>query len=807
MREDIRYALRTIRREPGFAAVVILGLALGIGANTAIFSVVDSVLLRPLAYPDSGRLYTIGEVVPKVSHIYPRLPVNLSHFFEWRKRCSSFEGIAAVQALTFNFTGGDQPELLRAARVSANLFDVLGVKPPLGRTFLKEEDQKGRDEVVILADSLWRRRFNADSSVIGRKTNFDGHPYLIVGVLPPGFRFPKYGGATATSLDARTELFKPLGYTEEDLKSVVGDFNYYVLARVKPGVSVAQALAELNIVQASISKTLPEELDLRGSLTPLQVEIVEGVRTGLLVLMAAVGAVLIVLCVNLANLSLARAAGRTRACAIRAALGASRWDLARQMLIESVLLSLTGGLLGVAVAHWGVGLLVRTAPLELPRLGDISVDTRVLGFALLLSIGTGLVFGILPAFRGAAAKPYDDLKSGSHTATEGVRGLRLRETLVALEVGLSALLLVTAGLLTGSFVRLMNVDKGYDIERVLELNLALPSTKYASDVQRNGFFERVLSKAESLPGVVSAGFVSALPLQGETWIDVVATPEDQRPILERPKVNTRFVSPAYFKTLQVPFHEGRTFTESDRQKKVAIVSRAVAEDLWPGQSAIGRQMLHNETPVEVVGVTPDIRSTSLEKEPSLMLYIPYWQRSRLNANLLVRTGMDPRAIATALRAAVWEVDSEVPVPEIKTMREVMADSVAQRRFQMVLVIVFAGSALALAGLGTYGVVSYSVARRRNEIGIRIALGADRALVRRLVLRQGLMPVIAGLAAGIITALGIGRFLQSLLFQVNAKDPVTIGVVAAVLLAVAAVACALPARRATRVDPASSLRSE
>ncbi len=807
MRDELRYALRVFSKEPGFVLVVVLALAIGIGANTAIFSVVNGVLLRPLPYPQPERLVTAAEVVPRVSQLYPRLPANLNHFFQWRKRCSSLASLSALRALTLNLTGGEQPELLRAARVSANTFDLIGVRPQWGRTFREEEDPAGHDNVVILADSLWRRRFKADPAIVGGKIALDGRPYQVVGVLPAAFRFPASGYFRRASLDQETEVFKPLGYRPEDVENGVGDFNYEVIGRLRPGVPAARALTELNLVQSNISSTLSENLDLRGSILPLQEEMVGQVRSGLLVLMAAVGAVLVVLCVNLANLSLARAAGRARDTAIRAALGASRGRLVRQMLGESLILALAGGALGIGVAYWGVRILLNAAPVNLPRLGEISVDGRVLSFALLVSLATGLLFGLLPAFRSAGTQPFETLKSGSHTSTEGRRGVHLRDALVSLEVGLSAVLLITAGLLIGSFVRLINVDKGFDVERVLALNLALPSTRYVDNGQRSAFFQQVLSKAQDLPGVVCAGLVSALPLQGETWIDLVGTAGDQRPMFERPSVNVRCVSPGYFKLLYIPLVEGRSFEDSDRPRMVAIISRAVAENLWPGQRAVGRTMLHNDTPVEIVGVTPDIRSTSLDKDPVRMLYIPYWQRPRLTASLLVRTSMDPLAIANALRSAVWEVDSSVPVPEMKTLQQVMSDSVAQRRFQMMLVLVFAASALALAGLGTYGVVSYSVSRRRTEMGIRMALGADAAAVRRLVLRQGMMPVVMGLAMGIAAALAVGRFLRSLLFQLSPRDPLTIVLVSLVLFGVAAAACLIPARRATRVDPVVALRFE
>jgi putative ABC transport system permease protein len=715
--------------------------------------------------------------------------------------------LAAIQALSLNLTGYGPPEQLKAARVSANIFDVLGVRPKLGRSFYEDEDPAGRDDVVVVTDSLWKRRFNSDPSIMGGKIILDGRPYMVIGILPPGFRFPKQALLRTISLGEGTEVFKPLGYRDEDLKNDVGDFNYDVIGRLRQGVPVSKAISELDVVQSSISSTLSENLDLRGSLISLQEEMVGQARGGLLVVMGAVGAVLLVLCVNLANLSLAKAAGRARESAIRAALGASRGQIVRQALAESMLLSLSGGALGAGAACWGVKILVRMAPLNLPRLSEVTVDGRALLFALALSFATGLVFGALPAMHSARVQPYEALKSGSHTSTEGIRGVRLRNTLVGLEVALSAVLLITAGLLLGSYLRLIRVDKGFDVERVLAVNLALPTAKYAEGAQRNAFFQRVLSKAEALPGVLTAGIVSALPLQGETWIDLVGTENDPRPMFERPKVNVRLISPGYFRTLSIPLRDGRTFDESDRQKNVAIVSHAVAETLWPGQNPVGRRMLHNARTVEIVGVTPDIRSTSLAKDPVLMLYIPYWQRSRPAASLLVRTRVNPLAIAPAVRSAVWEVDSEVPVPEMKTMQEVMDDSVAQRRFQLVLVIVFASSALALAGLGTYGVVSYSVSRRRTEMGIRLALGADVPDLRLMILRQGMMPVAIGLIAGILAALAIGRILQSFMFQVSPRDPITIVIVSSVLLVVAAVACALPARRATRVDPAVALRFE
>ena len=694
------------------------------------------------------------------------------------------------------------------ARVTANTFRLLGMEPRMGRQFLEEEDAAGRDRVVMLSDSLWRRRFHADPAMIGRKITLDGNPYVVVAVLPAGFRFPRQRGLGGTSISSKTDIYKPLGYTNDDLKEKAGDFNYATLARLRPGVTREQALAELNVVQASIAATLEgeEKMELRALVTPLQAQMVGGVRQTLFLIMGAVGAVLLVLCVNLANLSLVRAAVRARDAAVRAALGAGRGQLVRQALAESLLLAGAGGALGIAVAWWGVAALLKTAPVELPRANEVHIDGVVLGFAFLLSLVTGISFGMFPALRSAAADPQDALRSSSRGTTEAGHGRRLRNTLVALEVGLSAVLLITAGLLLGSFARLMNVDKGFHVDRVLALDLALPSARYSGSSKRSEFYERLMAKARALPGVTSVSIVSALPLQGETWIDVASTLADQRPFLERPAVNVRFISPDYFQTLRIPLQEGRTFANQDRSKLTAIISNATAQRLWPGEkNIVGRTFRHGAKPVELVGVTPDIRGTDLDKDPVMMLYLPYWQQSRFSASLLVRTAMDPRGIAAAVRSAVWQVDREVPVPEMRTLQQVMDESVAQRRFQATLILLFAAAALALAGIGIYGVVAYSVARRRNEIGIRLALGAAGGDVQRMVLRQGMMPALVGLAAGIAVALAIGQALHGMLFRMSARDPLTIGAVAAVLTLVAVAACAVPARRATRMDPARTLR--
>ena len=801
MRTEIRHAIRGLLRDRVFALMIVLSLAVGIGANTAIFSLVNGVLLQPPDFPHPERLVVLSQWAPKLLKDYPALPVNIGIYTEWRKRITSFESIGIVRATAFNLTGSGQPEQLRGANISAGIFHVLGVQPPLGRGFTEQEEQSGHNQVVILADSLWRRRYQADPAIVGRKILLDGKPCEVVGVLPPSFQFPREEKIGQRYVGEGLEIYKPLGYEPDELKLYMGDFNYSTTARLRAGVSPAKAQAELNVVQAAISKQLPGGLDLHASLVPLQERMVGDVRQGLVLLMAAVGAVLLVLCVNLANLSLARAAGRARDAAIRTALGASRARLLGQSLIESVILALAGGALGVVLAYWGLRALLAAAPIDLPRLQEVRVDARVLLFALAISLVTGLIFGALPALRSLRSAPLEALKSC------GRGGLRVRNLLVGLEVGLSAALLVTAGLLIASFLRLMNVDKGFQVDRVLAMNLSLLSTKYPKSAQQTAFFQRVLEKAAAMPGVRHASVVSALPLMGETWIDLIARENDTRPMIELPTANVRFISPGYFRTLAVGLRDGRDFEEQDRNRKVTIVSASLAQRLWGKENPVGRKLVSNDQLVEVVGVTPDFRSTSLDKDPVNMLYIPYWQRPRLSASLVVRTSMDPRGIANALRSAVWEIDGEVTVPEVRTLQEVLSRSVAQRRFQMLLVLLFAVAALALAAFGAYGVLSYAVTRRTGEMGIRMALGAQRTDVLAMVLRQGMTPVLAGLAAGALSALAIGRYLESLLWEVSPRDPVAFAVSGAVLLVVSVAACLVPARRATRVSPIEALRFE
>ena len=606
----------------------------------------------------------------------------------------------------------------------------------------------------------------------------------------------------------KADVFRPAAF-ERDKIDWFGEFNYVVIGRLKPGVPERRAIAEMNVVQANIATRFPEKLHLSAAMTPLQEEVTGTARKGLVILFAAVGAVLLIVCVNLANLSLARAAGRGHDLAIRTALGAGRAQLVRYILGESLAVGLAGGAAGIALAWAGLRAVLLYAPIDLPRLDEIHLDARALLFALALSILTGVLFGILPAWRASAADPHLALRVSSHTTTEGRRGLVTRELLVGFESGLSAVLLVVAGLLIGSFVRLLNVDKGFNADRLIAVEINLPQNGYGESAQRETYYRRLIAKMQTLRGVNTAAIVSKLPLQGEDWVDVMQREGEHLPMAELPLTNMRFCSSDYFHAMGIGFVAGHGFTEADRKRNVAVISEVTATHVWPGQNPIGRKFTRaepGEAPFEVIGVVRDVRP-GLAQQPVVTAYFPYWYRNRLSMTAVLRTSVDPRLLAPAVRSTVWSIDPDTVVGEIRTMQNVVSSSVGQRRFQVMLIAGFAASALLLSCIGIYGVVSWSVARRRNEIGVRMALGATSGNVRRMVVAQGLRPVLAGLAVGIATALASGRVLSSLLFGVSPRDPWTIGAVALVLAAVAALACYIPARRTTLADPLEALRYE
>jgi putative ABC transport system permease protein len=800
-----------LRKAPGFSAVAIATLALGIGANTSVFSLVDGVILRPLGYRDAGRLYIVHEVVPRFAHIAPLIPVNAMHYREWRRNAHSFDEMALIGGLSLNLTGSGEPERVAAARISPSLFPMLGVQAQLGRTFTDEEDDPGRDDVVVLSNELWQRRFGGDPLIVGRKIQLNSRAYQVIGVLSADFRFPKLSHLYAMTIDEeRPLLWKPFALRKEEMDDM-GDFNYICIARLRPGATAAQAQGELNALQTEIGKRVPEKVELRAEIVKLQDQITGRSRGGLELMLGAVGAVLLIACVNIANLLLARAIGRRREMAVRTALGAGTGRLVRQLLAESIVLAVAGGALGLIVAYAAVRAILAYAPLDIPRLDEIHPDLRLLAFNFGVSVAAGLLFGWLPAWRFSRADPLEAMKSGSRGSTAARASGRVRSLLVGVEVGLSAMCLIAGGLLLHSFVRLLRVDKGFDAGRVVTVNLNLGGSKYPDLQKRDAFEHALLDRVQALPGIVSAGVSNHLPLAGEGNNNLIEPEGAHLAVMDRPLSDIRHVNPDYFRTLNIPLRSGRVFQESDRSHLVALVSAMTASRIWTGKNPVGKRFQmgggNNGPWIEIVGVVGDIHGVSLSRAPSNTVYVPYWQRSYGAVSLVARTPLSIAAAAPMLRAAVHDVDPDLPVPAIRTMDDLVDASVAQRRFQMTLVLLFAVAALLLASLGIYGVVSYSVGQRTSEMGIRMALGAQPGRIRALVLRQGLAPVAAGLAAGIAGSFVLGRLLGNLLFGVRAGDPATIGGVSGLLILVSAVATYIPARRATRVDPAVALRDE
>src|SRR3984893_4809211 len=810
--QDCRQGIRVLGRNPGFATVAVLVLALGIGANTAIFSLVNSVLLRPLSYRQPEQLYILRSIIPQIAKTYPSLPANVTGSRIWQRECHSFDRIAIADGgLKMNLTGRGEAEEIQGVRTSANLFDVLGVRPVTGRNFLPEEDNPGRDHVVILTDSFWRSRFDREAALVGRTITLDGIPYEVVGILPPSFHFPKQLGAL-TRFGPHANFFKPLGI-DPAYYQPFSDFNFAAIARLKPGVTADQALAELNVVQDRIAKRENQGIDLRADIIPLEAAVVGPARQGLLLLLASVGAVLLIVCVNVANLLLARIPARMREAAIRTALGASRWRLVRQMLTESALLRLGGGLLGLAVAYVGLHCFVQSAPLNIPRLDEVRIDARILVSALLLSGLTGGLFGVLPAWRIAYAGPQEALKSGVTTTSESGRTRRLREALISLEVGLSTLLVILAGLLTSSLVHLLRVNAGFATDRVLAADIQLPPQDYSQPAARVHFFDQVLSGARALPAVRSAAWVDTLPLGGEGTTSALRLPEQK--LAESAVANYRAVSVGYFETAGIPLVNGRFFTETDRGRNVVIVSQSVANSFWPDEKPIGKgcgTTWGGSHQNEVIGVGADIRAVRLDAVSPFMVYLAesFGEAKPgplTSASIVLRTSMDPRGSAEALRDLIHRIDPDVAVVALRPMTHVVSEAIEGRRFPMVLASVFASFALLLASLGIFGVIAYSVEQRRRELGIRMALGAQVSDLLRMVLQQGMAPVAVGLGTGLGISLFSGRLIQGFLFGVTAFDPVTIACVIVVVTVVAAAACYIPAHRATRIDPMVALRYE
>jgi predicted permease len=797
---DVHYAARMMRRSPVFTTTAVPTLALGIGASTAVFSVVNAVLLRPLPYPDSDRLVQIWSTNPKANRwgmwtAYPR-------FEDWRRENTVFEEMATARTWVISIKGGDHPESLFGVITSSQIFQLLRVQPMLGRGFLPEEDQPGHDHVIILSYGLWQRWFGSDRAVIGRTVDVDQQNYTVIGVMPSDFRFPP-------ELPASYRVDAWLPPAPDPSRNERVSNNYYTFARLKPGVTLAQAQADMDAINHGLAERHSADRGLGVKVVGWRRQVGSEVRPALLILLGAISLVLLIACANVANLLLARGAMRQREAALRQALGAGRARLIRQFLTESMLLAAFGGAIGLLLAYEGVDLFIRLAP-HIPRLNETTIDPHVLIFSVVLTLGTALIFGIAPALQGSRADLQDSLKESGSRLTIGSTRARARSVLVVAEMALALMLLAGAGLLVRSFVRVQQVDLGFNPKNLLTAFVMLPPSKYPEPRRQALFFHEVMDRIASLPGVECAGGADSAPmLTNDTGpVSIEGHPVEPEIQAERPKI-----TPDYFRAMGIRLLRGRTFTWADSEGSlpVAIVNESAARQYWPDEDAMGKRVKLEDgsAPVwrQVIGVVGDVRQDSVVEAARPEVYAPLLQVPVPYLALAVRTRAEPTALTVAVRHAVMAVDKDQPLSGIKTMEQVVEDSVAGRRFQMSLLAAFATTALGLAAIGIYGLMSYTVNQRTHEIGIRMALGAKRGEILHLVVRHGIMLAIVGVVLGTVGALLLTRFLSSMLYGVGANDPTTLLSVATLLIGVAALACYIPARRAMRVDPMVALKYE
>ena len=809
--QDLRYSVRRLAKSPGFTAIVVLTLALGIGANTAIFSAVNAVLLRPLPYGEPQRLVTI-------EHLYPSLeleaPVSAPGFLDYQRKSRSFESMAVQTGWQAILTGVDDPVRMRGQRVTGQFFSTLRVPALLGRTLQPGEDSPGRERVAVLSYEAWRRIFGGAPDIVGRSLALNGESYEVVGVMPSGFR---------DFFNRNAEIWAPLVFRPEQMTDENRTSEFLNLtARMRPGVPLEQAAGEIRTLAEQLKRDYPDSYPSDWSLlvTPLGIQATGDIRPALLVLLGAVGFVLLIACANVANLLLARAAARSKEIAVRTALGATRERLLRQLLTESLLVSLAGGAVGLLLAYAGVRALVALDVGNLPRSDEIGIDATVTLFTLLVSLLAGVLFGLAPAIHTATPNLHGALKEGGRGTTADRGSHALRRSLVVTEVALALTLLTGAGLLLKSFARLQQVDPGFDPSNVLTFNLALPQTRYPSDTAQAAFFEQVLPAIARIPGVTGAGATTVMPFGGN-WatgsfeIEGYQPPEDQ----PGPWGDIRIVTPSFFETLRIPLLRGRYLTDQDREgtRPVAVIDQEFVRRYWPGEEPLGKRFTfgppdgvsdttRNEW-IEVVGVVGHTAHEGLDADARLQLYLPYRQVAQPFMAIAVRTQGSPERYVNLVREAVRSVDPDQPISDVSEMEELLSRSVGQRRLSMMLLSLFSGIALVLASVGIYGVMSYSVTQRARELGVRIALGADRSDVLRLVLRQGMGLALVGIGIGLGAALGLTRLIESQLYGVAATDPLTFALVAGVLAATAFLANLIPAVRAMRMDPAVVLREE
>jgi putative ABC transport system permease protein len=800
---DTRYAIRNLLRRPAFTLIAVVTLALGIGANTTIFSTINALLLKPLPFPQLDRVVAIWDKVPSRGVMHNE--VTFANYLDWQSQTQSFEQLALDRWWSANLTGIDPPERIQGFLVTANFFDAVGIKPVMGRNFSAEENQPGKDAVAIITHSLWQRRFGGDPNILNRTITVNSIVRTVIGVMPERFNYPK--GA---------EVYAPIPMTAELMKSR-GNHSYYVIGRLKPGASIQGAQSEIDNISARLEQQFPETNKGWGATVfPIVADTVSEYDTALWVMMGAVGFVLLIACANVANLMLARATGRQREIAVRTALGASRWRIVRQLLTESVIVALFGGALGVLIGFWGIDGLRAANPGDaakfIPGWYQIGINPRVLLFTLGLSVLSGLVFGLAPSLQMSKPNLNDSLKEGGrHTSGSSHR---LRSSLVVFEVALSLMLLVGAGLLTRSFLSLLKTDPGFNPDHLLTMNLVLPAAKYKDDPSRSAFYNDLIQRVKTEPGVVSAALVNYIPLGGSNSSDaylIEGQPEPQ-PGQENDG-RYRVATPDYFHTMGISITRGRAFTDQDKAgaPPVVMINEAFVRKHWPNENPIGKRIrfygpLDRAPWMEVVGVIEDVKhDLNLPVTPEY--YLPHAQDPWNSMVLVARTSVDPASLAGALRQQVWAIDKDQPVYDVKTMQEVRSGSVVLYSFSSVMLGIFAVVALVLAAIGIYGVMAFAVTQRTQEIGIRMALGARTADVLKLVVKHGMKLALLGIVIGLAGSWALTRFIAKLLVGVQPTDLLTFSVVSLCLLVAAFIACYLPARRATKVDPLVALRYE
>jgi putative ABC transport system permease protein len=819
---DPRYALRQLAKSPGFTAIAILTLALAIGANTAVFSLINALLVRPLPYHQPSQLVLIWERFATMG--LERIPVSPAEYLDLEKDFKSSTDLAAFTFERLNLGGGDVPERISGAAVSPSLFSLLGVEPIKGRTFAREEQGQGHDDVIVISERLWKRRFNSDPALVGKSLLLNGRNYTVIGVMPAKFEFPiPLFGIQGNQFAERVDIWKPIAFTPLELKER-SSRGYCLIARLRPGVSVTKAQAELDQLISNWIQTYPNFYNSGGfgaRIYPFQDQVVGGMRTGLAILLGAVIFVLLIACANLATMLLAQASARERELAIRVALGAGRWRLLRQMLTESVLLAFAGAAAGIVLSVWGLELLKQIGARTVPRLAEVNVDVLVLLVTAVVAIGTGILFGLIPAFATAKPELTEVLKEGGRSSTSGAQRNQVRNLLVIAEIALALVLLVGAGLLLKSYARAQNVDPGFDRRNVLTAEVNLPDTKYP---ERGGadyrggeaminFWNEALRRIQHLPGVQAAGLTTILPLSGSNSDSSFSIEGRMLGKNEPgPDEEIRIVTPDYFRVLNTPLLRGRLFSESDNNQApgVAIINDALARKFWPNEDALGKRITFDDPRkpgpkwLTIVGVVQSLRHRGLDLDPAPEYYLPLAQRAESSMILTVRCGQDPHTLTSAIRREIQSIDPDQPIANVRTLETVTADSIAPRRLSMVLLGAFAGIALLLASVGIYGVISYLVVQRTHEIGVRMALGAQRSDVLRLIVGHAAKLVGIGTLIGLVLAFLSTRLLSVLLYNVGAFDVATFLCVTIALTAVALFASYIPAIRAAHADPVVAL---